>query len=309
MGKKRSLKAQLKFAVQKCQRFGQSKHADKKNPEIYTKEGVYSISSSDALKDTVTNFANFMSEKHPEIGYVRDITVDHINEWIAYRQADWSNKTYDNMVSRIGKMELLLNKTYHLELDLTTGLMHRPKDRQDKEEIRNKAMSRDDLRDLITYMKNSTSPNGWIALEITSRCGLRVKEVSCLRFSNIDTDNKVIHVVEGAKNGRKRDVAIRDKDILFFRKFCREYGNQEYVTGGIKEDSINKSIRRAMQAIGIDLKYKETTEHAVRKLYASERYQEELKKTNDKKKAFTAVQHDLGHGDFRTKLFDTYVYL
>lgn len=309
MSKKRSLKSQLKYAVQKCQRFGKSKHADKSNPEVNTKEGVYSISTSDALKDTMKNFANFMAEVHPEIGYVRDITVDHINDWITAREKDWSNTTWDNMVTRISKMEVLLNKTYHLELDLTTDIKHRDKDRQNKEEIRNVAMSREDLSAIIRQLSSSTSPNALRAVEITSRCGLRVREASCLRYSNIDLENKCIHVIEGAKNGRKRDVAIRDKDIPYFTALKAQTGNNPYVTGGIKEDSINKAIRRAMGCIGIADKYNNTTEHAIRKLYASERFEEEKEKGYNDKKAFTAVQHDLGHGDFRTKLFNTYVYV
>lgn len=309
MGKKRSLKSQLKYAVQNCRRIGQSKHADKHNSEINVKEGVYSDSSSDALKDTVTNFANYMNDAHPEIGYVRDITVDHVNKWIAAREADWRNITYDNMVSRICKMELLLNKTFHLDLDLSTDIKKRDKDREDKEEIRNVAMSREDLKALIVHLSGSKSPNAMRALEITSRCGLRVKEVSCLKYSRIDIENKCIHVVEGVKNGRKRDVAIREKDMPYFVSLVSAQGNNPYITGGIKEDSINKAIHRAMVDIGIRDKYINTTEHAVRKLYASERFEEEMKIYNDEKKAFTKVQNDLGHGDFRVKLFNAYVYL
>ena len=307
--KQRSLKTQLNYAVSESKKTGQSKQADKYNPNIDTKNFIYSDESADAYRDTITNFVNYMKEAHPEIKYVRDLTVDHFNGWIAAREKDWRNKTYDNMVSRVGKLERMLNRTYHLELDLTTSLKHRPIDRMDKTQIRNLAMSRDDLNKLKCELGKSKSPNVLRAIEITSRTGLRVNEVSHLRFDHIDLDKGCIHAVEGTKNGKKRDVPIREKDVEFFWNLKYNVKQKSpYVCGGILPDSINKAIRRAMEKTGLNRKYINTTEHAVRKLYATELFQEELERLHDERRVWEVVQQELGHGNrFRENLFRTYI--
>ena len=73
--KQRSLKTQLNYAVSESKKTGQSKHADKHNPNIDTKNFIYSDESADAYRDTITNLVNYMKEAHPEIKYVRDLIL------------------------------------------------------------------------------------------------------------------------------------------------------------------------------------------------------------------------------------------
>ena len=143
----------------------------------------------------------------------------------------------------------------------------------DKTQIRNLAMSKGDLNKLKCELGKSKSPNALRAIEISSRVGLRVNEVNHLRFDHIDLEKGCIHAVEGTKNGKKRDVPIREKDLEFFWDLKYSVKQKSpYVCGGILPDSINKAIRRAMEETGLNRKYINTTEHAVRKLYATERW-------------------------------------
>ena len=159
--------------------------------------------------------------------------------------------------------------------------------------------------------QGNRSENALRAVEIASRCGLRSKEIARLRTDCIDIENKCLHIIEGAKNGKKRDVPIRKKDLPYFedlKNTCMYFNNSEYVTDGVSEDSLNKAIRRSLQRLGLDDKYKNTSIHSIRKSYATERYNEELKKTKDERKSWEKVQEELGHGNrFRKELFNTYI--
>ena len=167
-------------------------------------------------------------------------------------------------------------------------------------------MAKNDLQSLRDTMQQSRSV-GKIALEVTARCGLRVREVSHLHADRINLDKKVIEIREGAKGGKMRDVPIRDKDIAFFREL-KEESKGGYVTHGCKEGSLNAGIRRAMKECGIAAKYERTTEHAIRKMYATERFEEEKSRGLTDKQAWCRVQEELGHGTkYRHELFKAYI--
>ena len=157
-----------------------------------------------------------------------------------------------------------------------------------KESTRNVAFSRDDLNRLKESMKNSRS-FAKEAIEITSRCGLRIDEVAHLK---------------------KEDININNKEIL------EKYPSNGYFT---KSDakSISKSIRRYMDktqdkdGVLLSKKYEKTTDHAIRKLYATERMKElrgdePLTNSKEEMKKWNVVSKELGHGEGRKNLYNTY---
>ena len=144
-------------------------------------------------------------------------------------------------------------------------------------------------------------------MEITARTGLRIKEVARLHADRINIEKRVIEVREGAKNGKFRDVPIREKDLAFFRDLKERMAGQ-YVTRGVNEDTLNKGIRRGLQRAGLDKKYAATTNHALRKMYATERMEELRNAGLPERAAWLKVQQELGHGSqFREELFRVYV--
>lgn len=182
--------------------------------------------------------------------------------------------------------------------------------------VREKAMSREDFLKLRERMENSRS-FAKDAIEITARCGLRVDEVAHLKREHIDLERKTLFVSgEGAKNGRERTVPIRDQDLPYFRDLLNRHTSEGYLTT-VKADSINKAIRRYMQDTRDDKgfllseKYPKETQHAIRKLYATERMKEErgqepLADKKEEMKHWDKVSHELGHGNGREDLYKTY---
>lgn len=309
--KKRSLSAQMNYCISECVCCGVSKRADRRN-KVDVSCRVYSVQTAENLRDTVKNFTNFMKEKFPDVRFVKDIKKEHISEFITTREKNWSDKTLQEQISRFEKLSAICSKTYGINLDWEVSAPERAKAHNIKK-LRDVSMSRADLlliKDDLS--RNPRSFNCLTAVEISSRCGLRSKEIARLRWENIDIENKCLHITEGAKNGKKRDVPIRQKDLSYFEDLknnCMYFGSNEYITGGVNEDSLNRGIRRSLQRLNLDDKYTNTTIHAIRKSYATERYSEELKRSKgDERKAWCKVQAELGHGErFRSELFNTYI--
>lgn len=294
----RSISQQLQHTVRSNISLGHSKHAER---SMGVKNKIYSIQNSENMIQTAQQFGKWMTANHPEVRWAREINKEHVSQYIESKQGQWNATTQYTKASQITQLGKLVNETYHCHIDLQVDVAKPTSEAN----IRNVAIDRAD----IASIKNALSPdsNGRTAVEISSRTGLRIKEISHLRAEQINLDRKVIEVREGAKNGKHRDVPIRDKDISYFSDLKERIGSG-YVTHGVKDDSLNRAIRRAMERVDISDKYRLTTNHAIRKTYARERYQEELDKRKSSRQAWSTVQEELGHGtQFRDKLFETYI--
>lgn len=255
-----------------------------------------------------------MSHNHPEITKVTEITPDHVQGWINDRSPNWTQATLENHITRIKFLEQQAQKAFGRDkVHFYSKDISRP---ETKGSVREKAMSREDFLKLRERMENSRS-FAKDAIEITSRCGLRVDEVAHLKREHIDLEHKTLFVSgEGAKNGRERTVPIRDQDLPYFRDLLNRHTSEGYLTT-VKADSINKAIRRYMQDTRDDKgcllseKYPKETQHAIRKLYATERMKEErgqepLADKKEEMKHWDKVSHELGHGNGREDLYKTY---
>ena len=305
MGKTRSLHSQINYCISQSCKIGSSKYSDKKNAEKDTKDYIYSVQTAENLRATADSMCRFIKANHTEIKLIKDIQPKHIQEYVDRNEKQWSDKTVTEHISRIGKIQHLVERTYDISLDWDKV---NPPQREHAHNVRNVAMSRYDLEHIIADLKENTRrENSLRAVEITSRCGLRSKEVARLKYDNIDIDKKQLHIREGSKGGKHRDVEIRDRDIEYFREL-KQSKDHEYVCRGINEDSLNRGIRRSMERLGISKNYNKSTEHAIRKMYATERYAEEHEKGKDSRLAWSKVQVELGHGDkYRSELFKVYI--
>lgn len=299
MSKCRNIKHQINHAITENCRIGHSKRAENGINSGY----IYSVQYAKNLRDTTENFSNFLRAVHPEIKWVRDIKSEHIQEWVDKRSSNWSHATAVNHISRMGIIKKQLNRTYKLDLDWNIELPVK----DDIEKVRNKAMNKEDYLKLQELLDKRAGV-AKTAVAISSRTGLRIKEIARLKAEHINTDKWVVEVRDGAKNGKYRDVSIRPSDRKFFVELRDNLSDGEYVCRGVNENSINKGIRRAMISLGIDSKYHMTTNHAIRKMYARESYQQLLDKGLSKEFAWSEVQKNLGHGaKFRQSLFDAYI--
>lgn len=302
----RSLKQQFNYAISQSCHIGESKRAYKGscaaqgiNPAA---DRIYSIQYAENLRDCAKSLSNFINERYPEVRMAKDIKSEYIQEWIDSKSIQWTQKTAECRVSQVEKLQSVLNSTYKIGVDWQV----KPPETVKADKIRTVGVDRADFEKLREAMAESDC-SGKTAMEITARTGLRIKEVARLHADRINLDKRVIEVREGAKNGKFRDVPIREKDLAFFHEL-KEKMQGQYVTRGVNEDTLNKGIRRGLQRAGLDKKYAATTNHALRKMYATERMTELQSSGMTERAAWLKVQQELGHGSqFRAELFHVYV--
>ena len=304
----RSLKSQINYAISKNTHIGESKRAYRNQHDGKTNGRTFSVGYSEALRDCANSFTKYVKVEHPDIRMAKDITTRVVQQWIDYNKDKWSNATTNNRISQMKVIAQQINNTYK-EADIHLDELKNNKDQKRDDKIRDKAMERKDYEAIRRNLQQSQSQARY-AIEIAGRNGLRIKEISCLKTKNIDLEKNVLHITEGAKNGKYRDVPIRKADLDYYINLKKELESmgQEYVCGGVKEDSLNHAIRNEMKQLGLDRKYEKTSNHAIRKMYARERMGEERVHGNSEEKAWSIVQKELGHGSgFRQALYKTYI--
>lgn len=299
----RSLQQQYKYVIDSNVKIGHSKRNEGKEA------GLYSIDRIENLRDFTKQFSNYMKENYPDVRLVKNITTEHMQSFLNSNSNKWTERTAQEYITNFYKLDSLMQKTYNtkaIEHNLIVPNCH-------QSVTRDIAMDRRDLQTLRnSYTARDSKSAGRDAIELSYRFGLRIKEIARLNTKNIDIDNKVIRVREGGKNGKHRDVPIRDRDL----NYAKDLKNRgEGYLFNVKEDSINRSIRNELKRVGLNKKYDNTTNHSIRKLYATERM-EELRGTEQKdpltneqeRKAWEIVQQELGHGNtLRIALYNTYI--
>lgn len=305
--KKRSLERQFTHAICTCMHLGESKRQYRMDHHGSTERRLFSIDNVNKLRGTTKQLANFIDREYPGVIFAKDITNEMLQRWLDSNRNNWSKATMYEKASQLKVIFKLVECCYKcypvcdpFTLELPEIAPMKKRSVMIKEEhlimIRNSFEERD------------SKSVARIGVELAMRFGLRAKESSCLSPENIDIANMKIHIVEGAKNGKKRDVPIRPKDLEYARALKVMTNGQRYVCGGSSRDVINLGIRREMKRLGIDVEYPDTTTHAIRKFYAVERYSEELDRGLDEISAWEIVQKELGHGDkFRLPLFRAYI--
>lgn len=308
MSKRRALQQQIRHAIAECSHIGESKRNYKMQHNGQTDERVFSIQTKENLVNCASSFSKYVKREHPEVKWARDITQEVVQQWLDANKDNWNQSTMRAYISAMKKIAKQLNATYkNCHVDLEGLKNNKEQNLMDKE--RNVIMERTDYEALCQSLRTSQA-QARVAIEIAGRSGLRAKEISRLKTKNIDLDKNILLIDEGAKNGKKRTVPIRPKDREFYARLKEnlESKNQAYVCDGVSEDSLNSGIREKMKELKLDKKYKNTTIHSIRKMYAKERYEEKLAKGYNEEKAWSVVQKEIGHeARFRQFLFNVYV--
>ena len=140
----------------------------------------------------------------------------------------------------------------------------------------------------------------------------------CIRYAQRPGGVVTIIIANQGRNVNEQSVNFRFFVKIFKKGFLQlDFLSHGKYTGTVKADSINKAIRRYMQDARDDKgcllseKYPKETQHAIRKLYATERMKEErgqapLADKKEEMKHWNKVSHELGHGNGREDLYKTY---
>lgn len=282
---------------------GMDKHSIKAAEEMDGTR-IFSYADREGLKDVSGNFCNWMKENHPGIKFVKDIKAEHIQGFLNEKADTCSKATLEQYASKFRKLENIVNATYGTKKSqanyrgfiIPTGV--------ENTKIRSVAMSKEDFKKIEQAFENSTS-KAKVALQLGEKLGLRVSEITKLQGRDIDLKNGKIHVIDG-KGGRDRKVPIRAEDRAYFADLKARTGDRERICP-MQHNSVNRAINRKMKDLGIASKYRDTSIHAIRKMYAQtefERFRAEGKTINE---ALGEVSEQLGHSKDRKELMQQYV--
>lgn len=296
----RNLKYQFLNAINNNFKEGQDKHSIKSSGQMNNTR-IFSYSDRENLKDVASNFANYMKENHSEIKMVKDVQAEHIQSFLNLKAETCSQKTVEQYASKFNKLENIVNSTYGTNATYK-GFVVPATVEQTK--IRDVAMSKNDFEKLQNGFSNSSS-SAKVAIELSAKCGLRVSETVKLQGRDIDLNKNIVHVADG-KGGRDRDINIRPEDKQYFADLKANTGDYERVCP-IQSDSVNKAVQRCMERVGIADKYKDTSIHAIRKMYAQEQYDRYREQGLEINQALGQVSVDLGHSENRLELMKEYV--
>jgi integrase len=298
MGK--NLKHQFFYAIEKNFKEGMDKHSMKQNG-IRGDGKVYSYSDRKNLIDLASNFANYMRESHQNIKMVKEVKAEHIQEFLNKRSENCSKKTLEQYAEKFKKLELVVNNTYNTKANYKGYEVPAAKE---ETKIRDSSMSREDFSRLQNHFSNSRSAAKQ-AIELTEKIGLRVSECTKLQGRDIILQKNIVHV-DRSKGGKNRDVPIREKDREYFRELKERTPELERVCP-VHSGSINRAIDRAFKTLDLRDKYRDTSIHCIRKMYAQEEYDRCRERGMDIKESLDSVSYLLGHGENRDALVREYV--
>lgn len=313
----RNITQQLRYTLSQHEAFGQSKRAAKfGNPEEKALK-IYSHQYKNNLTDFSKQFGSWMKQNHPEIKWVKDVNSTHITEYLADgKNRGWSDATYNANIASASKMSLLVRDQYGSAHDWTEGIERISK----PSKIRSVAMTREHMDLLLDSTWLSKSESVW-GMRMAEAFGLRSKESVSLTLNDIDHTHSVLHV--RGKGGRDRYVPIITPHQREIIEDFERYASQKGISGSqrvltCKPKTVDAYIRRTFEKADISV-YKDhkTGIHAIRKLWAQERYiaiceASGVSPMNDtgwvyNAKEWDAVAAELGHGRDRTELFKAYI--
>lgn len=284
---------------------GHDKHTDKHNGKYL--DTVYSFGERSNLVELSAQVGKFIKEKYPDVRKILDIKQDVIQEFINSKVDTCNKETLGQYVSRIHKLESIVNNTYKGNVIWYKDLIT-PASNLSNDKTRDIAMTKEDYNSILnrSYTMESKS-NAVIAIELAGRFGMRVTETCKFQPRDMNLNNMKIHIHE-SKGGRSRDINIKPGDVGYLKKITEGKQLDKNIIG-IKEDSVNKYLARAEEAIGIRERYKnaDTGIHCIRKMVAQERYDEYRKNGLTKKESMDKVSEYLGHGANRQETMEQYV--
>jgi site-specific recombinase XerD len=309
----RNLKYQFKYAIDQSCRFGADKHSMKNNKVENRNMKARTLSYADRknLIDVSSNFSNWMKENHSDIKELKDVTSNHVQEFLNLKAKTCTSATIEQYQSKFSKLETLVNSTYR-NADVSYTNTVTPSCSNNTGQLRSKTMTDSDYNKLNNYMsENCRSQNATKALQLSYHAGLRVSECAKLqqRDIRVNTNGTVTVHVADSKGCRSRDIEVINKDSVQALIEIRESVENLYDRiVPIQAESINKSIGRAMDKCNMqEYKNSKTSIHSVRKAYAQREYDRYKEQGLEPKEAWGNVSEALGHGRDRDDLYKTYI--
>lgn len=300
--KKPSLAYQLRNAVNMKFEEGTSKRAAKMSDGGYGSK-VYSYNHRDDLIDLASQLGRFCRSEF-RISLVKDIKQEHIESFLEHKSVTCSDTTLKTYRQNLSKLNKCVNSAYSRSCkeDWTSGLITPGGANQTK--LRDVKISRESMDKVLGALNLNHASHR--ALALAESLGLRASETVKVKGSHIDL-NKGVVSVQG-KGGRFREVSIPERSKELLKGFKEQFGEERIAP--IKPDSVNEIFKRIRGREDVhDLDGCKSGVHAIRKLWATELFEEKIESGMSEKDAWGDVSESLGHGRDRQDLFKVYVVL
>ena len=261
---------------------------------------VFSESHKKNLLGFVGMFSSFCKDTYG-IKNVNEIKAEHAKAFMDHKSKTCADSTLKTYHQHLGKLNKCFNKVFKsYEGNMMKGWIIPPGNNNTKQ--RDVKISRESMDNILGKMNMKFGTHR--AIVVAEALGLRVSESVKVKGSHIDLDRGVVGVV--GKGGRYREVPIREDRRETLAQLKEQYGDSKIAD--VKPNSVNATFHRACEREGItDLKGAKSGIHAVRKLWATELYEEKLSDGVSEKEAWGDTSEALGHGRERQDLFKTYI--
>lgn len=294
MGKIRNLKYQFKNAIEQHFTEGMEKHSMKKNHQMQGNK-IFSYADRKNLIDLSSNFANYMKVYHSEIKLVKDVTSNHIQEFLNSKTNECSQETLEQYQSRFRKLEKLVSDTYKTSVDYHSAITPLSI-KNGGGKIRNFMLSDNDYNTLL----NTTNYNLKKALILSKEFGCRCSEISKLKFSDIQETGIVIIDSKGKRSRFIPAETEHQKNVL--KQF--QQGQQGRICP-VQSASLQQAFNRECKRKGINIS--NGAFHTLRKNFATSKYKEYRSQGLSIQQSLDKVSNRLGHNQGRNKLLKQYI--
>ncbi len=153
----RNLKYQFKNAIDVNFKENMDKHSIKHIEGIGNGK-IFSYSDRKNLIDFSANLSNYLKINYPEIKMINDIKTEHIQAFFNEKSEKCSYFTMKQYKAKLNKLEVLVNKTYNIKVNLSSGYILPIADKNTSK-IRNIDMKKEEYEKLLIAIQNSKSPN------------------------------------------------------------------------------------------------------------------------------------------------------
>lgn len=300
-----SLKKQFEFAINDCFSPGADKHSYKKQKNN-NKIKIFSYETLRYYYKMSAQFAEFTKQNNQNIKYIKDIKAQHLQAYIDSKKNTWSKVTMINAKSAFKVLQEMCNQFYKkYNFNFYDGVEFKS---NKPEKVRDVWMEKDILDKLIKYKKERGSTSSAIlGIEIAAAFGLRVSEVCSLKGKDINLKFSNLHIHQ-SKGKRSRDLPINNSTKRKLCEYIKDNIDDEDRVVKMREDSLNGYLRRGLIQMNITkFADSKTGIHAIRKMVATEEYNNLLKKGLNKFDAETKVSKELGHNKRRVEITNAYI--
>jgi integrase len=283
---------QLQSAVRESRAFGQQKHALDK--DMRHDGRTFSHTAMQSRLDTARNFGKFMTEMHPEITAAVNVRAGHVNEWLNTKATSCSPFTLTRYSSEMRAILKEAGNLYNHNFANEINEIKAPKVEREYEPPRNShGMDAADIRALHdSYDPGSTGDR---ACALSHAAGLRAGGIVSVTPADIQIESDRATVTVTEKGGRTRTVSVYDaKDIAELQRI-REMVPEQARLVPMQTDSLERSLDRHLEKLGLSDKYHYTSSHAMRKEWAQREY-DRYRQDHNKLASIQHTNEALGHG-------------